>query len=246
MVCLLGLALGLVMPLASWAVEGFGPQATNRGTTFGQGVYFAGHTVTLYSAPSLTAPVLDTWQWQTQQSDRTIRSVNAQKPIDAGSHFLAFYPGLDVAMLAVVSEAENGWVEVATTVDGKTTAWLPLREQWPAPQQTGEAVHAGVYQSWLQFIKLNARSHGIYWLTGVSHYDRALRQNPDDRAKLIPMTIIKDLRVLHARGNWLLVEATDINRSRPIGWVRWRTDDGQLLVFANFSGDKQITLPTGG
>jgi len=91
----------------------------------------------------------------------------------------------------------------------------------------------------------NARAHGIYWLDGVAAYDRALRQNPDDGAKLVPMTVIKDMRVLHARGNWLLVEATDINRQRPIGWIRWRTDAGELLVFTNLAGGRHVVVPAG-
>jgi hypothetical protein len=43
------------------------------------------------------------------------------------------------------------------------------------------------------------------------------------------------MKVRHLRGNWLLVEALDFENNTPIGWIRWRDDDGNLMVFPNIN-----------
>jgi hypothetical protein len=39
------------------------------------------------------------------------------------------------------------------------------------------------------------------------------------------------------------VEAWDFNRESPIGWMRWRNEDGQLLAFPNFAEKKDLMIP---
>lgn len=246
-VALLALLLGsglLLQPhQGRAAVNGYGPDRYDAQVTYGQGVYFAPPDLTLYSQPALTAPVVATYQWQADQSPQTVYAAHLQKPVLARSIFLAFYPQLNVAMVPVVGENGQGWVEVVANSATGETAWAPLRSEWAASAQQDLPTHFGVFQTWFEYMKLNARTHGIYWLKGVDHYDKAVRMKPEDSAKLVPLFAIKDMRVLHARGNWLLVEVMDLNRQRPMGWVRWRTDDGKLMVFTNLDGVQRVEVP---
>src|SRR5690606_12484385 len=146
-----------------------------------------------------------------------------------------FYPEMDVAMMAVVNDTDTGWAEVIYDQRRNKTGWVKLLHSSeaaeataePSPLETGaddpfsrlasrppanRPAHMGVYQTWLDFMKLNAKAHGIYWLTGVSQYHRSVRMSDDDKAKLIPLTIVRDLKVKHLRGNWLLVEVLDFER----------------------------------
>ena len=110
--------------------------------------------------------------------------------------------------------------------------------------EEGKTSHFGRYQSWLDFMKFNARAHGVYWLNGVSEYHRSIRYKDDDKASFIPVTVIRDLKVRHIRGNWMLVEVVDFERNTPIGWVRWRDHDGNLMVFPNITSDRLPVMTT--
>jgi hypothetical protein len=233
-------------PLAhAYGQVGFAPQAIVQGQQAGQGVVFLPLSTTLYSQPSTTSTVVDTWTWEPSQTSTTLFSAKSQTPFNANGRLLAFYPALGIAMLPVVQETGDGWAEVSLTADGSTTAWLRLRQAMTPEEVAANPAHAGVYQSWFNFMRLNARSHGIYWLAGTPAYHQALRTTPQDDAKLVPVTVMKSSRVLHARGNWLLVEAVDIGQQRPMGWVRWRSDEGDLLVFTSFNQQSNVVIPSG-
>lgn len=227
---------------------GFGPQAYKSGYTYGNGVFFAPYRFTVYAQPQETAPVVGEFRWSrnTNSNMVTVTTSEGEKHfLPADRMFFCFYPELDVAMMAVTGDDEAGWVEVIYDQNGQKTGWVKIKNApKPAmsaspslpPLDLGEPVHFGVYQTWLEFMKLNAKASGVYWLSGVTEYNRSVRQSDSDDAKFIPVTIIRDLKVRHVRGNWLLVEVLDFERNTPIGWVRWRDDNGNLMVFPNVSG----------
>ncbi len=246
------LCFGLLMiqpVLAAGFTRGFAPQSYKSGYAYGNGVYFAPYRFTLYSQPSETAPTVGEIHWGRKSGSKSIQAVRpdgSPAEVYADRLFFCFMPELDVAMMAVIGENDQGWVEVVYDQSKKKTAWVRLKSQPVeatstterlAPLDTGEPEHFGVYQTWLEFMKLNAKASGIYWLSGVSEYQRSVRSSDDDKAKFIPITIMRDLKVKHIRGNWLLVEVLDFERNTPIGWVRWRDDDGNLMVFPNISGE---------
>lgn len=239
---LLGVSLGGPAAQAMSQIRGFAPSVYPGNTQYGQGVVVADETVTLYREPRKTAEVVDVWHWSAIDGQRTLLSDKTHRPFVANHALLAFYPSLKIALLPVIGEGDDGWVEVLPNQGSPETAWVLTR----APEVATLASSSGVYLSWSQFMKLNARTYGINWLKGVDEYTRAVRTQPEDKAKLLPYTVMKDMKVLHARGNWLLVEVQDMNRERPMGWVRWRSEDGQLLAFPNFIGaPSAIVMPLG-
>lgn len=235
---------------------GFAPQRYQSGYSYGNGIFFAPYAFTLYSEPKSGAQPLGTIRWSHKTSGNNIEWVSPggdRHAIYADHTFFCFYPLLDVAIMAVTSDTDDGWVEVVYDQASGKTGWVQTRLQpqtEPAVSQasskepTTEPAHFGVYQTWQEFMKLNAKAHGIYWLTGVKEYYRSIRSSDSDEAKLIPVTIIRDLKVKHVRGNWLLVEVLDFERNTPIGWVRWRDDDGKLMVFPNLSGQHMPIVTT--
>ena len=42
----------------------------------------------------------------------------------------------------------------------------------------------------------------------------------------------------------MLVEVLDFERNTPIGWVRWRDHDGNLMVFPNITSDRLPVMTT--
>ena len=35
------------------------------------------------------------------------------------------------------------------------------------------------------------------------------------------------------RGNWMLVTIVDIGNEPKVGWIKWRNEDGTLMIFPN-------------
>ncbi len=248
------MALGMLLVSESQAMSGFGfsPQMYKSGYTYGNGIYFAPYDIIVYAEPNDNAPILKQIHWDRNTQSNSIRAVGTGSNTMAADHvFFCFYPQLDVAMMAVTAENEDGWVEVVYDQARHKTGWVKAKQS-EAQAEDGQTLdpidthpaHFGVYQSWQDFMRLNARANGVYWLSGVSQYQRSMRQADQDEAKFIPITIIRDLKVRHLRGNWMLVEVLDFERNTPIGWMRWRDGDGNLLVFPNISGDKMPIVTT--
>ncbi len=235
---------------------GFGPQSYKDGDTFGNGVYFAPYDFTIYTQPDDTSPRIGQFHWSTRHRTNSVDVTDAsgfRHTAAANRLFFCYYPELNVAMMAVTGDNDQGWIEVIYDQTGHKTGWIRLKQapntqvaSGPklAPLDTGEPEHFGIYQTWQEFMKLNAKASGVYWLSGVNEYNRSIRYADTDDAKLIPVTIIRDLKVKHVRGNWLLVEVLDFERNTPIGWVRWRDDNGNLMVFPNISGQHMPIVTT--
>jgi hypothetical protein len=235
---------------------GYGPQSYKSGYTYGNGIYFAPYDFTLYTEPSEQSAMIGQFHWSRKTRTNSIEVTTEdgmRHSLSADKTFFCFYPELDVAMMAVTGDDEHGWVEVVYDQARQKTGWVKLKDAPKAkaedgkalpPLDLGEPAHFGVYQTWLEFMKMNAKASGIYWLSGVSEYNRSVRSSDADDAKLIPITIIRQLKVKHVRGNWMLVEVLDFERNTPIGWVRWRDDNGNLMVFPNLSGQRLPIVTT--
>jgi hypothetical protein len=218
-------------------------------------VYYAPYRFTVYTEPSKTSSPIGTFLW-----DRRSGPMGVTMMTPAGHSttaypdnlFVCFYPSHDVAMMAVVSENGEGWAEVVYDQSHNKTGWVQLKEIKEAETTSSSAAktdasatpaanqpaHFGLFQTWLEFMKFNAPPSGVYWLSGVTDYNRSLRTKNEDTAKLISVTIIRKMKVRFVRGNWLLVEALDFEHNTPIGWIRWRDDDGNLMMFPNIVGQQ--------
>jgi hypothetical protein len=198
--------------------------------------------------PMPPRPWSKTLDWSPKDPSLSVFSSQAQRSVRANDVFVSFYPQLQVAMLAVVSENGLGWAQVVYNQARQQTGWVAINQDsgLSASSASGIAApsHLGRFISWQQFMLLNAKPYGVYWLSGVSTYDRSLRMAPKDDAKLLDITVLRKLKVRHIKGNWMLVEGVDFDRSTPIGWVRWRDDQGQIMVFANFAGHNTPTIYT--
>jgi len=234
--------------LISWLVPAFGdsnpyaliPQQFNDGTTYGDSIYFAPNQTRIYTAPSEDAPLLEEIDW-TQASQRSLVKIGpagVKSNLPSTTPFFCFIPRLNMALMAVVNDNEAGWAEVVVNQQTHQTGWVHPA----ANPDEADAFHLNTVATWLDFMKVSARAHGIVWLSGVSQYQRSVRVADDDDAKMIDVLIVRDLKVRHIRGNWLLVEVLDFERNTPIGWIRWRDEEGRLLLFPNLLAQKSAVL----
>ncbi len=137
-------------------------------------------------------------------------------------------PGLSrVGMLDSSRLSGNEWIfgpSEGTSpfiVSARKGDWLRIfyddagREAWIDPQNKGH------FQSWEQFLKLQTG----HMLPGLPPQYYQLQQQPGGKllATLTPKQVFK---VLKLENSWGMV----LTGQTQIGWVRWRDDDGRLLV----------------
>ncbi len=233
-----GLATALVPPRAEAVQYGYAPEHYENRLTYGTGVYFAPYRTKIYTEPDESADPVEVLEWSPKGSSTTVFSSERQSFSHPETHFIAFFPTLEVAIMSVISDDGEGWAEVVYDQKREKTGWVKLRTVMSEEETVDWPKHLGHFQTWLDFMKYNGKAAGIYWLTGVSEYNKFLRQSPDDKAQLIQVQMIRRLKVKHIRGNWLLVEIMDFDRTTPIGWIRWRDANGRLMVFPNLADRK--------
>ncbi|HEY5975170.1 MAG TPA: hypothetical protein VIU41_10535 [Geobacteraceae bacterium] len=113
--------------------------------------------------------------------------------------------------------------EVVAVVTGRKGSWLKIiyddadREGWLEAQRRWEFI------SWPVFLK----GRLTRLLPGLRKGFYQLRSEPGDSSAVIA-TLAKDnrLRIIQMEGNWAMV-LVDLAVS---GWLRWRDDDGRLLL----------------
>lgn len=137
-------------------------------------------------------------------------------------------PGLSrIGMLVTTRLSGNEWIFglqegiPPLVVSARKGYWLRViyddagREAWIDPQ------NKGCFQSWEQYLRLQTGR----MLPGLQSQYYQLQQQPGGRmiATLTPKQVFKVLKLENAWGKVLTDQA-------QIGWVRWRDDDGRLVI----------------
>jgi hypothetical protein len=116
--------------------------------------------------------------------------------------------GVQKAQIPLIVMARKGdWLRVCYDDAG--------REAWLDPQRRG------TFQPWDQFMK-GQMSH---LLPGLFKQYYQLYKEPE-RNPLSTLTPVQQFKVLKLDSDWVMV----MSDQKTIGWLRWRDEDGRLLV----------------
>ncbi len=108
----------------------------------------------------------------------------------------------------IVSARKGNWLRVYYDDAG--------REAWMEPQYKGR------FQSWEQFLK----SHTGHLLPGLRPQYYKLHQQPGEKLLAATLNSNQVFKVLKLENAWGMV----LTDQAQIGWLRWRDEDGRLLV----------------
>jgi hypothetical protein len=192
----------------------------------------------LYDAPQFNARVIDelTWEFNTAHPNESLVLSHATlQPITSNEFFLSYAPQQQLAFLPVVNESESGWLQVQVPHLMSQSVWVSPAQVKQMNQNTPSR-----FMTWQQFMAHFTKQYGFHWLQGTPQQLKSVHTQPDEASPLTKVTFVQSMRPLHVRGNWLLVEMRDVAEERPIGWMRWRTEEGDLLLWPNF--DKRQAL----
>lgn len=197
--------LGLHLPVLSANVI---PYEIIQSDIYTLGVYQAPKKIQIFSSPDLKSDLLFELDWQEEISTNTTLS----------DIFLVCIAKKNLAFLTVTDENEE-WVEVLYNKSEKKKGWLKKDDPYR-------------FLTWINFYNMYGRKYGLYVLKGSPNTINDMRSATDDSAQLVAtMNMPFKINLNVIRGNWALVSIMDIDKTSKTGYLRWRSDNGDIYLF---------------
>lgn len=197
--------LGLHLPVLSANVI---PYEVIQSDIYTLGVYQAPQKIQIFSSPDLKSDLLFELDWQEEISTNTTLS----------DIFLVCIAKKNLAFLTVTDENEE-WVEVLYNKSEKKKGWLKKDDPYR-------------FLTWINFYNMYGRKYGLYVLKGSPNTINDMRSATDDSAQLVAtMNMPFKINLNVIRGNWALVSIMDIDKTSKTGYLRWRSDNGDIYLF---------------
>lgn len=180
------------------------------------GIYFAPEEIKIYSTPDEKSELKELIRWNTHGVEAVPEQVSSSEA------FLAFVPSKKYALMQVVSEDDNDdWVEIIYNKKTGDKGWVknPVLDK---------------FKPLLEFVQKYGKNHNLYFLHDTPEKYKILYTGPDETAQTVKnfeYSSIQEIELVYISGNWMLVKVHDYNQEIPVGWIRWRDNDGNIFVF---------------
>ncbi len=173
----------------------------------------------VYLYPREDSTIVDNISW-------TNTEVKLSKTnIEPASMFAVLISSKNQSFCMVVDEEENGWYKIVYDKSNGKSGWV-------------KPANPDDFWGLRDFISYYGRRYGLAYMKNIDYRKRGLYSGAYDEAqKLGGFTLIKNIRPHKVSGNWVLVTVVDLDSKPKIGYIRWRLDDGTIIVFPRF--DKQ-------
>lgn len=119
----------------------------------------------------------------------------------------------------MVTDEQDGWYEIIYDKKNNKTGWIkPEKEQ--------------DFYKLRDFYTFFGKANGLYYMKNIDYHKRGLYSGAyANSQKIDGFNIIKSIKLHKISGNWALVTVLDIDAKPKIGYIRWREDDGNIIVF---------------
>ena len=175
--------------------------------------------VDVYEQPTFQSKKIVTLELKEVETNLTI--MNA--PIEAHQYFLAKTSDKSKAFLTVTDDNDEGWYEVCYLQKKNLKGWVKAE-----PSQ---------FKTWRNFELFWGKKNDVYFFKDVPPEERKLYaqpfENPEDKKIVDGYNHAYKIKPVIIKGNWMLVRVLDVLNKEKIGYVRWRENDGRILMFPN-------------
>ncbi len=195
------------------------PTTTNSIAHYGFGVLNMKDSFCVYSEPDENSKVLKKIDFEKEAQYQPI----IDKTSSLEGTIIVYVPSSSIALVSVESNQENGWYEIYYDQKNGKTGWV---------KQT----NPDAFKTWRSAYYTWGKKYGLYIFRNVPEEKKRLySQDSDTSQALESFTYPKNINFSMIRGNWMLVSVLDLGQhNTKIGWIRWRDDDGKLLIFPYF------------
>lgn len=88
------------------------------------------------------------------------------------------------------------------------------------------------FYSLRDFYSFYGKKDGLYYMKNIDYRKRGIYSGAYQTSQKIDgLTLVKSIKLHKISGNWALVTIVDIDSKPKIGYIRWREDDGTILLF---------------
>ena len=187
------------------------PLYKNSITQVGVGVIKLPQEFTIYEKPDFKSKVVKSYKWGEAEGSKI-------QDEDYSNNFIIYNPISKLAFMTVLTDSDNGWYEICYDQKNELKGWV-------APSKY-------VYYPWFSFFTKYGKENGLYAYRDLAPEQKWLYSQPDKESQVInTFKNAKDIRVQIYRGNWMLVRVYDLEGKLKIGWLKWRTDEGNFNYF---------------
>jgi len=198
--------LGLFLP----AFADVMPYYVNNINTNSIGVYQASNNIKVHKDPNEHSPILLDVSWDCT----AFNSPN----VSASNLFVVFLPAKDLAYLTVIDENED-WVQIVYNQNGYKSGWVKKDDEYR-------------FLNWRNFYNLYGRKYGLYYMKDAPDETKALYgTNIEDGQIIGRVNMPQWIKLTTVKGNWLLINLFDMDKSQKIGWIKWRNTNGEIYLF---------------
>lgn len=173
-------------------------------------------TFNVYLYPREDSQIVDTVKWtniEVQLSKTTMEPENT---------FAVQINERNEAYCLVVDEQED-WYKIIYDKKNDKSGWVKTQK----PEN---------FWGLRDFVSINGKHYGLYYMKNIDYRKRGIYSGAYEEAqKLGGFTLIKSIKLHKISGNWALVTVVDLDSKPKIGYIRWREDDGTILVFPAMS-----------
>ncbi len=124
--------------------------------------------------------------------------------------------------LIPVKTDTDDWYEICISQKNKLFGWVKKDENID-------------FISWEDFLNFYGRKYGLYVFRNVEDVYKKLYSSADETSNVVNTFFYpKHISLWLISGDWMLVKVTTYDGKTKTGWLKWRLDDGTIIVFPNF------------
>lgn len=171
------------------------------------GFYQTGEKLTIYSHPDANSNIVKEFDF----------SYNSESMPDGVFGLLLNKRKL--GLIYVSDIGDDNWVEII--YDKKTGAkgWVTTEDRFQ-------------FMPWINFYNMYGRKYGLRMLKDAPDEVDVLRAKADDSAQSVAkINYPKSIKLTKLSGNWALVSVLDLDKMPKMGFMRWRSDNGDIYAF---------------
>lgn len=166
----------------------------------------------LYLYPREDSQIIETVRWNHFE----VKLKNAT--VEPSTMFVALVEHNKFAFCSVIDEQE-GWYKIIYDKSENKSGWIKLKSE-------------DDFWGLKDFYSFYGMKYGMYYMKDIDYRKRGIYSSPMDAAqKLGGFTLIQDIKLNKLSGNWALVTVVDFDSKPKIGYIRWREDDGTIVIF---------------
>ncbi len=191
------------------------PRYTTSINHWGMGILRVSNLTKIYEQQDENSDIIQKIYWD---NGKNFKALDSTRPEDI---FIAYLPASNYAFLSVEDENEK-WVLVCYNQKTGQTGWVK------------KADTSNEFYTWADFINICGRKNGIYVFKDIKEEDRVLYSTPQEDGQIVDnWKIAKHISPWYINGNWVMVKITDYDNTQKTGYLKWRTNEGRLLIFVD-------------